>query len=40
MSQEGKLYNEYEILHDYFGRRVNDVIKWFKDIRKYASEVK
>jgi L-ribulokinase len=29
-----KLYAEYRILHDYFGRGANDVMKRLKDIRK------
>jgi L-ribulokinase len=29
-----KLYTEYKILHDYFGRGANDVMKRLKDIRK------
>ncbi len=29
-----KLYDEYRILHDYFGRGTNDVMKRFKEIRK------
>ena len=29
-----KLYAEYEILHDYFGRGANDVMKRLKDIKK------
>jgi len=29
-----KLYAEYNILHDYFGRGVNDVMKRLKDIKK------
>lgn len=29
-----KLYAEYKILHDYFGRGANDVMKRLKDIRK------
>lgn len=29
-----KLYNEYHILHDYFGRGANDVMKRLKEIRK------
>ncbi|NLJ41457.1 MAG: ribulokinase, partial [Clostridiales bacterium] len=31
-----KLYAEYKILHDYFGRGTNDVMKRLKDIRKQA----
>jgi L-ribulokinase len=27
-----KLYEEYEILHDYFGRGTNDVMKRLKDL--------
>ena len=33
-----KLYKEYEILHDYFGRGANDVMKRLKDIKKEQSE--
>ena len=29
-----KLYNEYKILHDYFGRGANDVMKRLKEIKK------
>lgn len=29
-----KLYSEYEILHDYFGRGTNDVMKRLKEIKK------
>jgi L-ribulokinase len=29
-----KLYAEYEVLHDYFGRGANDVMKRLKEIRK------
>jgi len=29
-----KLYEEYKILHDYFGRGGNDVMKRLKEIRK------
>ncbi len=32
-----KLYFEYEILHDYFGRGVNDVMKRLKKIRREAT---
>jgi L-ribulokinase len=31
-----KLYAEYRILHDYFGRGANDVMKRLKDIKKEA----
>ena len=31
-----KLYAEYAVLHDYFGRGANDVMKRLKDIRKGA----
>jgi L-ribulokinase len=31
-----KLYNEYKILHDYFGRGANDVMKRLKEIKKNA----
>ncbi len=33
-----KLYAEYSILHDYFGRGENDVMKRLKDIKKSVSE--
>ena len=33
-----KLYAEYDILHDYFGRGANDVMKRLKAIRKNAME--
>jgi L-ribulokinase len=33
-----KLYQEYKILHDYFGRGANDVMKRLKDIKKEAKE--
>ena len=29
-----KLYAEYKILHDYFGRGANDVMKRLKEIKK------
>jgi len=32
-----KLYNEYKILHDYFGKGENDVMKRLKDIKKMQS---
>lgn len=32
-----RLYAEYEILHDYFGRGVNDVMKRLKNIRREAN---
>jgi L-ribulokinase len=32
------LYAEYEILHDYFGRGANDVMKRLKELKKQASE--
>jgi L-ribulokinase len=32
-----KLYQEYKILHDYFGRGENDVMKRLKDIKKSVS---
>ena len=32
-----KLYSEYAILHDYFGRGVNDVMKRLKKIRREAT---
>jgi len=31
-----KLYAEYKILHDYFGRGANDVMKRLKDIKSAA----
>ena len=34
-----KLYQEYSILHDYFGRGTNDVLKRLKDIKKEAKEL-
>ena len=33
-----KLYNEYSILHDYFGRGENDVMKRLKEIKRGASK--
>ncbi len=35
-----KLYAEYKILHDYFGRGANDVMKRLKDIKKQARSCK
>lgn len=35
-----KLYAEYKILHDYFGRGANDVMKRLKDIKKNARRYK
>ncbi len=32
-----KLYNEYSLLHDYFGRGANDVMKRLKEIKKEQS---
>ncbi len=32
-----KLYQEYKLLHDYFGRGANDVMKRLKDIKKAQS---
>jgi ribulose kinase len=32
-----KLYREYEILHDYFGRGANDAMKRLKTIREEQS---
>lgn len=32
-----KLYEEYRLLHDYFGRGANDVMKRLKDIRRQAT---
>jgi L-ribulokinase len=32
-----KLYQEYKILHDYFGRGENDVMKRLKEIKKSVS---
>ena len=34
----GKLYAEYRLLHDYFGRGANDVMKRLKEIRKETKE--
>ncbi|MGI6705651.1 MAG: ribulokinase [Clostridia bacterium] len=33
-----KLYREYEILHDYFGRGTNDVMKRLKEIKKQVTK--
>jgi L-ribulokinase len=33
-----RLYAEYELLHDYFGRGANDVMKRLKELKKQASE--
>jgi len=33
-----KLYAEYKILHDYFGRGANDVMKRLKEIRRQVSK--
>jgi L-ribulokinase len=33
-----KLYAEYKILHDYFGRGTNDVMKRLKEIRRQTSK--
>jgi len=33
-----KLYAEYRILHDYFGRGANDIMKRLKDIKKEVRE--
>ncbi len=35
-----KLYAEYKILHDYFGRGDNDVMKRLKEIKREAKEEK
>lgn len=35
--QYDKLYAEYELLHDYFGRGANDVMKRLKNIRREAA---
>lgn len=35
-----KLYAEYKILHDYFGRGANDVMKRLKEIRRQATVAK
>ena len=35
-----KIYAEYKILHDYFGRGANDVMKRLKDIKKNARDCK
>lgn len=34
-----KLYNEYHILHDYFGRGENDIMKRLKEIRKSVKAI-
>ena len=34
-----KLYSEYAILHDYFGRGENDVMKRLKKIKKESRDV-
>ncbi len=34
-----KLYREYKILHDYFGRGANDVMKRLKEIKKEVSRM-
>jgi L-ribulokinase len=34
-----KLFNEYRLLHDYFGRGANDVMKRLKEIKKEAKGV-
>lgn len=34
-----KLYAEYKILHDYFGRGANDVMKRLKEISRQAGEI-
>lgn len=36
MAQYKKLYAEYKILHDYFGRGANDVMKRLKEIKRKA----
>jgi L-ribulokinase len=33
-----KLYDEYKLLHDYFGRGTNNVMKRLKDIKKAKTE--
>lgn len=35
-----ELFKEYSVLHDYFGRGTNDVLKRLKDIKKDAKEMK
>ena len=35
-----RLYTEYRILHDYFGRGANDVMKRLKEIKKQATAIK
>jgi L-ribulokinase len=32
-----QLYEEYKLLHDYFGRGANDVMKRLKEIKRRAS---
>ncbi len=32
-----KLYAEYKLLHDYFGRGANDVMKRLKEIKRTVS---
>ena len=34
-----KLYDEYKILHDYFGRGANDVMKRLKEIKRSAKDM-
>jgi len=34
-----RLYDEYSILHDYFGRGANDVMKRLKEIKKQAKSI-
>lgn len=34
--QYDKLYQEYEMLHDYFGRGANDVMKRLKQMKREA----
>jgi len=34
VAQYDRLYAEYQVLHDYFGRGANDVMKRLKALRK------
>ena len=36
VAQYDRLYAEYQVLHDYFGRGANDVMKRLKALRKEA----
>ncbi|WP_435620365.1 hypothetical protein [Thermoanaerobacterium thermosulfurigenes] len=35
-----KLFQEYKLLHDYFGRGANDVMKRLKNIKEVVSDVR